>query len=76
MGQFGGFTVRTSGADNVQGGSFSEMGLCIREVRFDRKSRHGQPGLSGPKGAKTRLMHCNKRRTWVSFDHLVGAQQK
>ena len=22
------------------------MGLCIREVRFDPKSRHGQPGLS------------------------------
>jgi hypothetical protein len=38
MGQFGGFTVRTSGAHNVQGGSFLEMGLCIREVRFDPDS--------------------------------------
>ena len=38
--------------------SNSEVRARNWEVRFTLKNRHRQPGLSGPKSANRRLMHC------------------
>src|SRR5258707_798202 len=68
--------VRSGATRRVRSGSFTSVSRYPRHFRLSPKSG-GTADIAGClEGAKTRLMHCNKRRTWVSFDHLVGAQQK
>ncbi len=47
--------------------------MCNQEVRFTLKIGHRQPGPSGPKSAKTGLVHCDKRSL---FDYCVGTAEQ